>query len=144
MTFSSPKILNNDVDTKLAESLLSHRHQTSLEMNQMIQNISPHNVPNSPSQSTVTTASYTISPRQSISNVPSGVSFLDEVAALQEEARRLKQQGVNIIIATGHSGYPRERRMAELIEDIDVIVGGHSHSLLYTGETSAANRSSCC
>ena len=104
--------------------------------------MSPHNVPDSPPPSTATTSNFTISVLQSISNVPPGVTFLDEVTALQEEARKLTQRGVNIIIATGHSGYSREKQMAELIEDVDVIVGGHSHSLLYTGETTL-RRCSC-
>ena len=61
------------------------------------------------------------------------MEFLDEVTSLREEARRLKEQGVNIIIAVGHSGYTREKQIAQMLEDVDVIVGGHSHSLLYTG-----------
>ena len=70
---------------------------------------------------------------QAASNSPPEVEFADEVAALQAEAGRLRQQGVDVIIAVGHSGLTREKEMARLIEDVDIIVGGHSHSLLYTG-----------
>ncbi|XP_043203015.1 snake venom 5'-nucleotidase-like [Amphibalanus amphitrite] len=68
-----------------------------------------------------------------ISKPPPAIEFLDEVSALRSETARLKAQGVNIIIAVGHSGYHRELEMAQQLEDVDVIVGGHSHSLLYTG-----------
>ena len=64
----------------------------------------------------------------------SSVRFSDEVEALQRESRRLREAGASVIIAVGHSGYPREKEMAEQIEGVDVIVGGHSHSLLYNGE----------
>ncbi len=47
-------------------------------------------------------------------------------AAVQE----LKAQGVNKIIALTHVGYPRDLAVIAKIPDVDVVVGGHSHSLL--------------
>ena len=55
--------------------------------------------------------------------------------ALQKEAAELKKQGVNIIIGLGHSGYQRDQVIAKEVADIDLVVGGHSHSFLYTGTT---------
>jgi len=45
---------------------------------------------------------------------------------------------VKIIIGLGHSGFEREVEIAKEIPELSLIVGGHSHSLLYTpkGETS--------
>jgi 5'-nucleotidase len=41
--------------------------------------------------------------------------------------------GVNIIIVLSHSGFERDKIIAEECGDyVDVIVGGHSHSFLYT------------
>ncbi|KAF0301226.1 5'-nucleotidase [Amphibalanus amphitrite] len=77
---------------------------------------------------------YTTTETRSTSNAPREVTFTDEVAALRAEASRLRGQGVDIILAVGHSGLKREMEMAELLEDVDIIVGGHSHSLLYTGD----------
>lgn len=76
---------------------------------------------------------YTTPATAQTSNPPEGVTFLDEIQTLQSEARRLQAAGAKIIIALGHSGYVRERKMAEKIDGVDLIVGGHSHSLLYTG-----------
>ena len=62
------------------------------------------------------------------------VKFLDEVVALKAETRRLQEAGAQIIIAVGHSGYPREMEIAAQIDGVDIVVGGHTHSLLYNGE----------
>nr|CAD7440908.1 unnamed protein product [Timema bartmani] len=59
--------------------------------------------------------------------------FLDEVEAVRSESARLKSQGVDIIIALSHAGYGTDLVVAAEVPDIDVIVGGHSHTLLYTG-----------
>ena len=59
--------------------------------------------------------------------------FLDEVETIKEEAAKLKSSGVDILIALGHSGYERDQDIARGVPDIDLVVGGHSHSLLYTG-----------
>ena len=60
------------------------------------------------------------------------ITFTDELEAVQTEAKRLKAQGVKIIIASGHSGYHIDKLMAEKIEELDVVVGGHSHTYLFT------------
>ena len=41
--------------------------------------------------------------------------------------------GQNIIIALGHAGFDNDIKMAKEIPDIDIIIGGHSHTLLYSG-----------
>lgn len=45
----------------------------------------------------------------------------------------MKDNGVDIIFALTHCGLDLDRKIAEEIEDIDVIVGGHSHTFLYSG-----------
>lgn len=59
--------------------------------------------------------------------------FLDEVETVNEEAAKLKEQGVDIIIAISHGGLDVDLEVAAAAPDVDVIVGGHSHSFLYTG-----------
>jgi len=66
--------------------------------------------------------------------IPKKVRFLDEVKAVRKEAARLKANGVDILLALGHSGYERDQMIADGVPDVDVVVGGHSHSLLYSGE----------
>jgi 5'-nucleotidase len=58
------------------------------------------------------------------------VKFTDDVAAITKEAAKLKAQGVNKIIALTHVGYTRDLSDIAKIPDVDVVVGGHSHTLL--------------
>ena len=58
------------------------------------------------------------------------VIFRDEIEALAEDVATLEAQGVNKIIALTHVGLPMDLRIAEAVPGIDVIVGGHSHTLL--------------
>ena len=68
-----------------------------------------------------------------ISSAEKEIKFLDEIPAVKEEASRLKSEGVNILIALGHAGYDLDKEMASKIPDLDLIVGGHSHTFLWTG-----------
>ncbi|MFD3191979.1 bifunctional metallophosphatase/5'-nucleotidase [Sedimentitalea sp. HM32M-2] len=58
------------------------------------------------------------------------ITFSDPVAAVQTEVDALTAQGVNKIIVLSHSGYALDRRIAAETTGVDVIVGGHSNSLL--------------
>lgn len=60
------------------------------------------------------------------------VEILDEITSIRAEAKRLKGEGVKIIIALGHSGFDKDVEIAENVEEISVVVGAHSHSLLYS------------
>ncbi|XP_076763675.1 apyrase [Xylocopa sonorina] len=61
------------------------------------------------------------------------LKFLDEVETVNDEARRLKSRGIDIIIVLSHCGLDVDRIMAAKCPLIDLIVGGHSHTFLYTG-----------
>lgn len=61
------------------------------------------------------------------------LKFLDEVETVNAEASRLKSRGVDIIIVLSHCGLDVDRIMAANCPLIDLIVGGHSHTLLYSG-----------
>lgn len=50
-----------------------------------------------------------------------------------KEAKQLKENGVNIIIGLGHSGYDVDQKIAKKCPLIDVVIGGHSHSYLQSG-----------
>lgn len=56
--------------------------------------------------------------------------FEAEVAAAQRTVDYLQQQGINHIVALTHLGNQRDLRLAAAVNGIDIIVGGHSHSLL--------------
>ncbi|XP_050545574.1 protein 5NUC-like [Daktulosphaira vitifoliae] len=65
---------------------------------------------------------------------PDVVEFIDEIEALKRETKLLLKQGTKIIIALGHSGIEKDIEVAKQVGDIDVIVGGHSHTFLYSGK----------
>jgi len=58
------------------------------------------------------------------------VLIADDVASITAAVQDLKAQGINKIIALTHVGYPRDLSAIAKIPDVDVVVGGHSHSLL--------------
>jgi 5'-nucleotidase/UDP-sugar diphosphatase len=58
------------------------------------------------------------------------VKFADEIETLKKEVEALKAEGVNKIIALNHDGYVKDKEIAAAVDGIDVIVGGHSHTLL--------------
>ncbi|RVH96403.1 LysM peptidoglycan-binding domain-containing protein [Sinorhizobium medicae] len=54
----------------------------------------------------------------------------EDVATITSAVEELKKQGINKIVALTHVGYPRDLAAIAKIPDVDVVVGGHSHSLL--------------
>lgn len=56
--------------------------------------------------------------------------FNNEVSSAQKAIDELKDQGVRHIIALTHQGYDADKAMAKQLTDVDVIIGGDSHSLL--------------
>ncbi len=68
------------------------------------------------------------------------MKFLPEVEAVQEEAAKLKAQGVNILIALGHSGFEKDKMIAAKVANIDAVVGGHTNTFLYTGNAPSSEQ----
>jgi len=58
------------------------------------------------------------------------VLFEDEIAALTADVAELEAAGVNMIIALNHVGLPKDLEIAEAVPGIDVVIGGHSHTLM--------------
>ena len=54
--------------------------------------------------------------------------------SLQAEVDSLKSQGINKIIAVGHAGYAVDKIVASRVDGIDIVVGGHTDTFLYSGE----------
>ncbi|XP_022625844.1 5'-nucleotidase-like [Seriola dumerili] len=61
------------------------------------------------------------------------LQFEDEVKALQPHVDKLQTLGVNKIIALGHSGFTLDKEIAEKVRGVDVVIGGHTNTFLYTG-----------
>ncbi|KRX51256.1 5'-nucleotidase, partial [Trichinella sp. T6] len=62
------------------------------------------------------------------------VEFEDEIQVLTRFAAQLKEEGVNMIIAVGHSGIQMDRLICQKVPNIDIVVGGHTNTFLYSGK----------
>ncbi|WP_375688510.1 bifunctional metallophosphatase/5'-nucleotidase [Pseudooceanicola sp. LIPI14-2-Ac024] len=58
------------------------------------------------------------------------VIFSSAADAAQAEIDRLTEEGVNKIILLTHMGYAADQRLADALTGVDMIIGGHSHTLL--------------
>jgi len=58
------------------------------------------------------------------------VSFGRLVPRISAAVRELREKGIDKIILLSHIGYDEDVRLARTVPGIDVIVGGHSHTLL--------------
>jgi 5'-nucleotidase len=66
------------------------------------------------------------------------ILFEDEITYLKSTVKEIEAQGINKIVLLSHVGYPRDKQIAAAVDGVDVIVGGHSHTLLSNKEENAA------
>ncbi len=64
-----------------------------------------------------------------------GIDYHDAIEAANREAAELRRQGADMVIAVTHIGYSNEKDYDDLTlaaksSDIDLIIGGHSHTLV--------------
>ena len=52
---------------------------------------------------------------------------------MRKAVEELKQQNINKIIAVGHAGIEMDKRIAKEVDGVDIVVGGHTNTFLYTG-----------
>uniref|UniRef100_E2J7A7 5'-nucleotidase n=1 Tax=Triatoma matogrossensis TaxID=162370 RepID=E2J7A7_9HEMI len=74
-----------------------------------------------------------ITPNTKMVSCPGSIQFLDEIEKIKEYAKKAKEEGANLIFAVGHSGFEKDQEIAKEVPLVDVVVGGHSDSFLYTG-----------
>lgn len=58
------------------------------------------------------------------------IAFENPVGPVRAAVAALAAEGVTKIVLLSHSGYREDQRIAAEVDGIDVIVGGHSHTLL--------------
>ena len=58
------------------------------------------------------------------------LTFLDPVRVLPGLLAEVRRKGATLIILLTHLGLDEDRRLAAAVEGIDVIVGGHSHTVV--------------
>jgi 5'-nucleotidase len=68
------------------------------------------------------------------------VLILDEIDYLKDAVSQIQEnEGVNKIVLVSHVGLPKDQEIAAAVDGIDVIVGGHSHTLLSNTDENAAS-----
>ncbi len=64
------------------------------------------------------------------------LQYQDPVRVVNEYAGYLKEdKGCDMVICLSHLGYSEDKELAARTKDVDVIVGGHSHTLLHKKQT---------
>lgn len=66
------------------------------------------------------------------------ILFADEIGYLKEAVKEIEAEGIDKIVLLSHVGYARDKEIAAAVDGIDVIVGGHSHTLLSNTDEKAA------
>ncbi|XP_049267420.1 snake venom 5'-nucleotidase-like [Rhipicephalus sanguineus] len=66
---------------------------------------------------------------------PGNVTFSNDLESIRNESRKLAQNGTQIIIAITHIGYLHEMEIAAQVEEVDIVVGGHTNTFLYHVQT---------
>lgn len=74
---------------------------------------------------------------ETLSSPDKQTTFEDEELYLNSIATQLHNEGITIIIALTHVGYEKDKRIAQSVPFIDVIVGGHSDSYLSNTDQNA-------
>lgn len=65
-----------------------------------------------------------------------GMTYIDAIESANSEAEKLKSEGAEMVIAVTHIGYDMDQqkcddlKLAAASKDIDVIIGGHSHTVI--------------
>ena len=74
-----------------------------------------------------------------------GIRYLDPIETVNATAAELRQQGCDLVVLLSHVGYLAEeneeydndRKIARNSKDIDLIIGGHSHTWIKGGDSIA-------
>lgn len=66
----------------------------------------------------------------SLASPGDNIAMQNPIKALKREIARLKNQDANRVIVLSHTGFGVDQRIAEQVDDIDLIVGGHSNTFL--------------
>ena len=76
-----------------------------------------------------------------ISSPGPNVDFRDVVPTVQAAVDELTASGVNKVVVVTHIGYEEDQKMVAGLRDVDLVVGGHSHTPLGTPEIAGWQKS---
>lgn len=84
---------------------------------------------------------YTTPETVSLASPSDKVIFYDEIQSIKATIAKikLKYTDVDIFIGLGHSGVNYDRKVCLEVPEIDLVIGGHSHTFLYNGRPPLEN-----
>uniref|UniRef100_A0A0K8RI50 5'-nucleotidase n=1 Tax=Ixodes ricinus TaxID=34613 RepID=A0A0K8RI50_IXORI len=71
---------------------------------------------------------------------PGNIKILDEIKSVKEEIEKLKKEDVKIFALISHVGYKKDQEIANAVEDLHFIVGGHTNTFLYSGNSTGKDK----
>ena len=63
-----------------------------------------------------------------------GLHFPDSVAVARRLIKTLRTKGANLIVLLSHLGLDDDKKLIDEVDGIDLVIGGHSHTRLPSGE----------
>jgi len=63
-----------------------------------------------------------------------GLEFRDAAKTLEKYIPEVREKGADLIVVLSHLGDVEDRKLAEAVKGVDLIVGGHSHTVMKNGE----------
>ncbi len=73
---------------------------------------------------------FTTEESRYISSPGGDIRFKDIVSSVQNAIDCMESHGVNIVIGLSHTGMGRDIEIAAAVDGLDVLIGGHTHTLL--------------
>lgn len=67
--------------------------------------------------------------------LPEELEAKDPISTAKEMVKKLRSEGVDMVIALSHQGYDEDVKLARAVKGIDLIIGAHSQSLLQRPDT---------
>lgn len=77
---------------------------------------------------------FGLTPNYDLPYAKLGVQVLPPFAIAKEVVKILQAEGCQLIVALSHLGLAMDRKLAQAIPGIDVILGGHTHQFMETAE----------
>ena len=62
------------------------------------------------------------------------IKFNDEITSVRDCAAKFTKSGINKVVALGHAGIEIDKQIAKEVDDVDVVIGGHTNTFLYSGQ----------
>lgn len=68
--------------------------------------------------------------KESVQKGTNVMNLEDSIEELQEEVDELREKGIDRIIMLSHMGHETDKEIAQKLDGVDIIIGGHSHTVV--------------